>query len=203
LLIKHVKPKCITTTSFTISPGIVESGKPVTASVTLVNSADYEQKYQVEIREGTATAGSQETHPLIAFKVAAVPAHGSIIVPLTLTINETGTHALTVDDWRFNEAETQHTPGVPLEVQLIVTEAQLFSTKDIMDAATAAKNAATDAKTAADNAVTAANNAVTAANNAVAAANNAAPIWMVWASAIITIVIVLVGEYVMTRRLKA
>jgi ABC-type transport system substrate-binding protein len=203
LLIKHVKPKCITTTSFTLSQGLVEAGTPVIASVTLVNSADYEQKYQVEIREGTATAGSQETHPLLAFKVATVPARGSVTVPLTLTINATGTHVLTVDDWRFNEAETQHTPGVPLEVQLIVTEKQMYSTKDILDAATAAKNAADDAKTAANNAVAAANAAVTAANNAVAAANNAAPVWMVWASAIITIVVVLVGEYVMTRRLKA
>jgi ABC-type transport system substrate-binding protein len=191
LIVKHIKPRCISTTSFSLSQGIVEVGTSVTASVTLENSANYEQKYQVEIREGTAVPGSQETHPLLAFKVATVPAKGSIIVPLTLTINATGTHILSVDDWRVDETD----PGVPLEVQLTVTEKQLYTVKGAIDAANAAKASA-------DAASVAANNAVTAANNAVAAANNAAPVWMVWASAIITIVVVLVGEYFMTRRLK-
>jgi ABC-type transport system substrate-binding protein len=199
LLAKHVRPTCIETTSFTLSPGIVEAGQSVIASVTLRNTADYEQKYQVEIHEGEAMPGSQETHQLIAFKVAAVPAHGTVTVQLSVTMNVIGTHTLTVDDWRVDEKD----PGVPIGVQLIVTEPQLFSIEDVLNAANAAKASADDAKTAADNAVTAANQAVTLAGQAKAAAEAAAPMWMVWASAIITIVVVLVGEYVMTRRLKA
>jgi ABC-type transport system substrate-binding protein len=195
LIIKHVQPRCISTNSFTISPGIVESGKPVIASVTLANSADYDQVYQVEIREGTAAPGTQETHPLLAFKGTSVPAHGTVVVQLTLTLDTVGTHVLSVDDWRIDDTD----PGVPLEVQLIVTEPQLYTMEELVNAANAARTAAENAKTSADSALAAANEAVTAANNAVAAANNAAPVWMVWASAIITIVVVLVGVYVITK----
>jgi ABC-type transport system substrate-binding protein len=196
LIVKHIEPRCITTSSFSLSAGTVETGTAVTASVTLVNSASYAQAYRVEIREGVACADSQETHPLVAFSIVTVPASGSIVVPLTFTINATGTHTLTVDDWRFNEADTQHVPGVPLEVQLTVTPVSPWTVKAAIDAANAATAAANAAKASADAATAAANSAVTAANNA-------APVWMVWASAIITIVVVLVGEYVFTKSIKA
>jgi hypothetical protein len=194
LFAKHVRPTCIETTSFTVSPGIVEAGTPVTATVTLRNTADYEQKYQVEIREGTAAPGSQQNTPLV-FKVATVPAHGTVNVQLSITLDTVGTHILTVDDWRIDDTD----PGVPLETLLTVTEPQMWSLEDIVNAANAARTAAEDAKAAANNALAAANEAVTLAGQAKAAAEAAAPVWMVWAAAIVTMAVVLVGVYVLTR----
>jgi ABC-type transport system substrate-binding protein len=200
LIIKHIRPKSIETTDFTLSPGIVEAGEPVILSVTLKNTANHEQKYQVEICEGVAKAGPGPDP--IVMKVAAVPALGTVTVQLSVTIDEIGTHVLTVDDWRIDEAD----PGVPLEALLTVTEpqpAEEYTIKDAIDAADGAKTAADEAKTAADGAKTAADEAKTLAGEAKAAAEGAAPVWLVWASMIITIVVVLAGEYVITKSLKS
>ena len=190
LIVWHTRPRCIETTSFTVSPGIVEVGSPVVASVTLRNTADYEQKYQVEICEGEAMAGPGPDP--IAWKVATVPASGSVTVQFSITIDEVGTHVLTVDDWRIDEAD----PGVPLEALVTVIEEAEFTLEDVLNAVNEAKNAATNAESAA-------NQAVTFAEQAKAAAEAAAPVWMVWASAIVTIAVVLVGMYVITKSPKS
>jgi len=186
IIVKHIRPRCIETTSFTVSPGVVEAGSPVVASVTLRNTADYEQKYQVEICEGEAMAGPGPDP--IAWKVATVPASGSVTVQFSITIDEVGTHVLTVDDWRIDETD----PGVPLEALVTVIEEAEFTLEDVLNAVNEAKNAATSAEAAA-------NQAVTFAEQAKAAAEAAAPVWMVWASAIVTIAVVLVGVYVITK----
>ena len=196
LMLKHVRPKFIETTSFRLSSEIVEAGEPTTALVTLENTADCELEYQVMIRKGPAQPGPGP-EPL-AWKVVTVPPHDSEIIDIEITIDEVGTHILTVDDWRIDKYD----PGEPLEVALSVTEPAEYSIKDAIDAAQSAKTAAESARTAAEEAKTTAEEAKTSAIEAKEAAENAAPVWMVWTSMAIGIVVALVGAYIIAKSLK-
>jgi len=122
LLIRNVRPKCIETTSFSLSQGVVEVGETVTASVTLENTADYDQEYQVEICKGAAKVGPGPDP--IVWKVVTVPAGDSVTVELSVTIDEVGSYILTVDDWRAG----LYDPGDPIEKALSVTAPAVLET---------------------------------------------------------------------------
>jgi len=195
--LKHVYPKSVSVTDFSVFPAMVEAGQPITASVTLENTGEYEQEYKVEISLGSPKLGPGPE--VTAWKIVTVPAKSSVIETLDLTIEEPGSYVLTVDEWRIGKYD----PGEPVEKVAIVTSPALPGEHTIEDAVTAAeeaKSVSQEAKTAAQEAKTAAEAAQTAAQEAKVAAESAAPMWSVWASSIVTIVVVLVGVYVITRR---
>jgi hypothetical protein len=199
-LVRGVKSSMIETVDFSISPGIVEVGKPTYISVNLRNIGSYEHLHQVDITLGPAKPGTQQFQPgpgsnVIAYAITTVPAGGTKTVVMNVTFNEPGSYILTVDNWKIGKYDV----GEPLEKTLIVTEASQYTVESAVKAAEDAKTAAQSAVTAANAAKTAAEAAKTAAEAAKTATENAAPIWMVWVSSLVTIVVVLVGVYVITK----
>jgi len=191
-----LQPSCVETLNFDLSPAVVEAGEPLKALVTLRNNGDYEHMYRVEISNGPAKPGPGPE--IIASKGVVIPAGQTVTVEIDLVFEEPGSYTLTVDDWRIGKYD----PGEPIEKTLVVLPKgaeEEYTVKDAIDAANAAKAAAEDAKAAAMDAAEAAK----AAAEAVAkVAESATPAWMIWASMAITIIVVLVGVYVITKSAK-
>ncbi len=197
IALKHVYPRPVSVTGFSIFPAMVEAGDPITASVTLRNTGDYEHEYIVEVSLGPSKSGPGPD--VIASKIVTVPAKSSVTETLDLVIEEPGSYVLTVDEWRIGKFD----PGDPIEKVAIVTAGAAPGEYTIEDAVTAAEEAkavAQDAKTAAQAAQSAAEAAQNAAQAAQTAAQNAADMMSVWGPNIVTIVVVLVGVYVLTRK---
>ncbi|KXB00965.1 hypothetical protein AKJ41_03260 [candidate division MSBL1 archaeon SCGC-AAA259O05] len=212
----HMYPVSVETASFSLSKGTVNPGEVVTASVTLNNTGDADHNYAVKLRKGPAKAGPGPE--VIAHKATVVPAGGSKTVELEFSIDETGSHTITVDDWRFGKTDSN--PGDPIEKTLIVKKKEeeigppipenlpekvdmaIKTAQDAKDAALSAKDTAQDAKNAAQEAVSAANAAKESADDAKAAAEEAGGVSasMLVASMVITIIVVLAGVYVITGK---
>jgi len=189
----------IDTIGVSVNPALVEVGKPVTVSVTLRNNGESEQLHQVDVRKGPAAAWP-DWPELLAWNIATIPAGSTKTVTMTVTFTEPGSYILTVDNWRIGKYD----PGDPVEKTLIVTPPVTGLTiEDAVRAAEEAKDLAQDAAEAANAAKAAADAAKTAADAAAEAAKaameTAAPMWMVWAASIVTIVVVLGGVYVITK----
>jgi len=194
--VTNVKSAKIETVDCSISPGMVEVGKPAVVSVTLKNTGEVDHLHQVDVRKGPARAWPNWPE-LLAFSITTVPAGETKTVKMTVTFDEPGSYILTVDNWRIGKYD----PGEPFQIPLIVTSPTTgYTVEDAMKAAQDAKTAAEAAKTTAQEALTAAQDAKTAAEAARIAAEAAAPVWMVWAAMIITIVVVLGGVYALTKR---
>ncbi|MEM1580929.1 MAG: ABC transporter substrate-binding protein [Candidatus Bathyarchaeia archaeon] len=197
LLLKHVRPRSIETLSFSISPGMTQAGKTAMATVTLRNKADCELDYKVEIALGEPKPGPGPE--VIASKVVTVPARSTLTVHIPVTFEQPGTYVLTVDDWRVDEFD----PGDPLTVLLTVTEpVEVIDISALLNAIEEARQAAERARSAAEDARAAAQSATEMAMAARASAEAAAPAWMVWASTIIVIVVVLAGVAILIRRIS-
>jgi len=195
--LKHVYPRPVTVTDFSILPAMVEAGSPITASVTLRNTGDYEHEYLVEVSLGPPKSGPGPD--VVAWKIVTVPAKSSLTETLDITLEEQGSYVLTVDEWRIGKFD----PGDPVEKVAIVTPGAApgeYTIEDAVIAAEEAKAVAQDAKTAAQGAQSAAEAAQDAAEAAQTAAQGAADMMSVWGANILTIVVVLVGVYVLTRR---
>jgi len=195
--IKNVYTRSVSVTDFSIFPAIVEAGEPMTASVTLRNTGEYEHEYKVEISLGAPKSGPGPE--VIAWKIVTVPAKSSVTETLDITIEEPGSYVLTVDEWRIGKFD----PGEPIEKVAMVTVPVLPGKYTIDDAVAAAEEATTvaqEAKTAAQAAQAAAEAAQTASQEAKAAAQNAASMLSVWGANVVTIIVVLIGVYALTRR---
>ncbi|KXB01103.1 hypothetical protein AKJ41_02720 [candidate division MSBL1 archaeon SCGC-AAA259O05] len=206
--LSHMYPVSVETASFSLSKGTVKPGETVTASVSLNNTGDADHNYAVKLRKGPAKAGPGPK--VLAHKATVVPAGGSKTVELEFSVDETGSHTITVDDWRFGKTDSN--PGEPIEKTLIVSKPENVGPtypKELpekvdkaISIAQAARDAAQDAKNTAQEAVSAANAAKKSADEAKAAAEEAggASTTMVAASMVITIIVVLAGVYVITGK---
>jgi len=195
-VLRHLYPRSVTVTDFSISPPIAEAGKTITATVTLQNTGEYDHEYKVEISLGAPEPGPGPD--VIAWEIVSVPAKSTKTITLDFTIKEPGSYVLTVDEWRIGKYD----PGDPIQKVVMVTAPKPAGTtvEEAVKAAQEAKSLAQEAVTAAQQAATAAEEAKAAALEAKAAAQNAAPMWAVFASMIITIVVVLGGVYALTKK---
>ncbi|KXA99584.1 hypothetical protein AKJ41_05230 [candidate division MSBL1 archaeon SCGC-AAA259O05] len=119
LFVKHLQPRSVEVTDFAVTPGEVKVGEPATAKITLKNTGDYDHKYNVYIRKGSAKVGPGPE--ILAHSGPIVPSGGTKTIELEVTFDEPGSYTLTVDDWRLGD--TSSNPGEPIEKSLIVEKA--------------------------------------------------------------------------------